>query len=853
MRTVVLRGLAMRKLRSVLTGLAIVLGVAMISGTFVLTDQIRGAFNDLFLQGNKGIATVVKPREAFADMTGLTTAPELPQTLIGRITSVPGVAGVAGERDDQGLLVVDGKAITPVAGYPALVISATPGVGTGTTVERGRWPRAVNEVAVPDALAKSHHLFLGQEAALATATGLKAVVITGIVKFPASVGGSVFVMDTLAASQRWFDKPGLVSRIVVSARPGVSDEQLTGRVRAALAGRSATVLTGIQDAKDNAKDINDALGKILTPALLVFGLIAMFVGAFIIFNTFTITVAQRVRELALLGSLGATPGQLRRGVLAEAAVIGVGASVLGVFAGFGIAVGMAGLFDLVGYGLPTRTPSMSAGGALQALLVGLVVTLAASAAPARRAMRVPPIVALHEGATMPPGRLARWSWLFALLLALGGGAAIVGGFSSGVAPSQRLAAIGLGALLVFLAAAALGKYIVSPVARAVGWPLERLAGITGRMARENTTRNRSRTAITAAALMVGLALVVFVSVLAEGLKTSIRDAAHGSLRADVVVQSSTFSRLPAGTLPTVRATDGISLATGIYVEEARDQHNRSVQLAGVEPTQLSQLFKFDWKQGTAQAFLSLGAHDAAVDANTATARGWKLGDRIVMRSRVGHVVPFTIRAIFDSEQGAMTGFFVSLAGYRQLVSTTVLEPIQILAKSSQGVAASIAATRLDQALTAQYPLAEARTLDEFIGNIEKQLNTIVYLFYALLSVSVLISLFGIVNTLVLSIFERTREIGMLQAIGQTQWQLRWMIVDESVITAVIGTVMGVIAGLMLAFLISLGLRDQGVTFSVPLIQLVTLVVLAVLAGMLAAIFPARRAARLDVLEALHYE
>jgi putative ABC transport system permease protein len=849
---IALRGLATRKLRSALTILAIVLGVAMISGTFTLTNQINGAFDDIFQQSNKGIDTVVSPKKAFDSNNGQEVALELPQSLVATVGAVPGVAKVAGDRSDQGVLVVNGKALKPTGGAPAIVATHNDGFAISTKVVEGAFPATDTEVAVDKKLADEHHLRVGEDAAMATNQGLQPVKIVGIVKFPAATGGATFILDTLAASQKWFDKPGQVSRIVAAAQPGISQDELTRRVRAALAGQNVEVKTGVQDAKDDAKDINDAIGGFLTPALLAFGFVAVFVGAFIIFNTFTITVAQRLREFALLRTLGASRRQVLRSVIVEALLIGLAASLIGIAAGFLVAIGIGALFDAIGFGIPTRSAQLTTNAVVWSLVVGIGVTLVASLVPARRATRIPPIAALREGAELPHGRFYRWSWILAILLALGGAALIVNGFSSNGTTSQRLLGMGLGALLVFIGVAMTARYAVPALARVIGWPIERIAGTTGRLARENASRNPSRTAITSAALMIGLALVVFVSVVADGLKSSIRDAVRGSLRADVLVQSSTFGRLPGQVVPAVQNVDGIKLATGFYTESVKDQRNHSLGLVGVVPNQLDQMYSIKVKQGTLADFEAIGRTDgAAVDAQTAKDRGWKLGSVVKVHTQAGRSGSFTIRAIYDDVRGTFTGFLVDRSAFDRISTNRDVD--QVLALAKNGVSADTAAANVKAALAKQYPLADAKTSDQLVQDIENSVNTLVYLLYALLSMAVVISLFGIVNTLVLSIFERTREIGMLRAIGETRWQLRWMITHESIITAVIGGVLGIIVGLFFGYVISKGLENQGVTFAVPIGQIVVFAIAAVIAGLISAIFPARRAAKLDVLQALQYE
>ena len=486
-----------------------------------------------------------------------------------------------------------------------------------------------------------------------------------------------------------------------------------------------------------------------------------------------------------------------------------------------------------------------------ALVVGVGVTLVASIGPARRATKIPPIAALREGAVLPRGRLARFAPAFAVVIILAGLALIVQGFSGSGSVSQRLLGMGIGALLVFVAVSMLARYVVRPVARALGWPLERLAGTTGRLARENAMRNPARTARTAAALMIGLGLVVFVSVFAQGLKDGFRSAVLGSLRGNVVMQSSTFLPMPANVVKVVKSDPGISIVSPITSDDARLDGHGSHQVSEIVPSTFSRVWKTKWVHGSDATYASLGRSGAVVDSSLAKGQKLHVGSRFTLQTRSGGKATYTLRGIYNGDNSTLTGFIVAPPGFEAI--STNRDPDIVLGQTTSGTDPEAVVKRVGLTLQKSYPIVEIKTSNQFVQSQLDNLNKIIYLLYALLAMSVIISLFGIVNSLVLSIFERTREIGMLRAIGLSRRQTRRMVRYESVITSVIGGILGTIVGLFFGWVMAKGLENEGIQFAVPVGQLIIFLVVAAIAGVLAAILPARRASRVKVLEALAYE
>lgn len=845
----ILAGLRQRKLRAALTAIAILLGVAMVTGTLVLTSQITRAFDEIFQAANIGVDVRVSPRTDFEG--GLQSVPTLPESLVATVAQVDGVQKAAPEVAALGSPVVNGEYVQST-GAPSFVFSLTPDPFRATQLASGSYPARDGEVAVNEGLASSQGLSPGSRLGIATRTGVKQVTLTGTVTFAnvSSIGGTTIVIATKDDVQRWFGLEGKVNSIAVQAAPGVAPQVLARRIAAALPA-NVEVRTGQQDAADQAQQTTEAINTFLRPALLAFGVIALFVGAFIIFNTFSITVAQRLRELGLLRTIGASRRQVMTSVVGEAFVIGLVAGLVGLVAGYGFAALLVWVFDtFLPGGIPVAGAQLSWRIALTALLVGVLVSVVAALIPALRASRVPPVAALREGTEIPRGRLSRFTPVLAGLLTIGGVVLIVLGLNSEAQATQRLLVMALGALLVFFAIGGLLRYLVPGLSRVIGWPLERLPGASGSLARQNATRNPSRTAATAAALMIGIGLVSFVAVFAQGLKASVTGAIDTTLRGDLIVSGKSFQPIPAASVAAVRATPGVSDVVSVLTDGARTADGGRATVFGLDPQAAARGLSFEWVDGSQDALRDLGPGEAVVEQDLADQEGVGVGGTVRVRTSTGDTAAYRVAGVFRDRILFEGGAIVSQAGFARVF--TARDPIFVLATVQPGQDPVAVKDAVATALT-PFPVAEVRTNAEYRDEISSRVDSILYLLYVLLAMSVVISLFGIVNTLVLSITERTREIGMLRAIGLTRSQLRRMVRYESVITSGIGGVIGVILGVVLAWVFSLGLRDEGILFRIPWTQLVIFVVVAVLAGVLAAVLPARRAAKLDPLDALHYE
>jgi putative ABC transport system permease protein len=737
---------------------------------------------------------------------------------------------------------------------PNFAASYAPEPFGGFDYVEGRPPRTSEEAAIDRHTARKEGYGIGERVTVAGQTPRKRLRIVGIAKFGNvdSLAGAAVVVVTLPEAQRLTGRTGKLDQIDLTVAEGVTPEQLRDRL-ARVMPRTVVVRTSKDNATEQANQIQADLGFIKT-ALFVFAGVALFVGAFMIFNTFSITVAQRMREFAMLRTLGATRRQVLSSVVAEALLVGLVASAIGVLAGLALAPGLQGLFRAFEIELPTGGTVFEARTAIVPLILGALVTLAASLAPALRATRVPPVAALREGAVLPAGRRARLREPLAALLVLGGlGVLSYGVFGDAGGGNAVAGLLGAGAALIFLGVALASSRLVRPLAGAVGRPLERVRGLTARLARENATRNPARTAGTAAALMIGLGLVSFVTVFAAGVRESVEGAIDKGIKSELVLQNTdSFSPIPAAAGIAATRLDGVEYSTPLRFTKGKTAGiDGTFYVTGVEPRLGSRVFKLDWQHGSDATLAGLGRHEIAADKNWAEDHDIEVGDVIRVTTPRGRQVALTVRGTFKDRVDFGGAFVAPLAtverdfGQRKDGFTLI--------KLTDGADGEKVRRGVENLLDARFPSVEVRTKEQFKEDQAEGINQLLGLIYVLLSLSVIVSLFGIVNTLVLSIHERTRELGLLRAIGASRAHVRRIVRYEAVITALIGASLGMVLGLFFAFVISRPLEKEGFVLSYPVGTLLVLMVLAALAGVLAAITPARRASRLDVLEALAYE
>ncbi len=850
-----IRGLLSRKLRTALTALAIVLGVAMISGTYVLTDSIDQAFDKIFTDIRKGSSAVISGKSAFdlTDGSGV-TEPTFDESLLPTVQKLSGVAEAEGSVDSDATQFIgsDGKAVV-FGGAPNLGFSIANGESAFNplTLVEGAWP-GPDEVVVDKETASKEDFAVGETVGVQAEGPIQRMKVSGIVQFSSglTIGGATLAGFDLATAQRIMGKEGQLDEIAVAAKPDVTDPELVRQIEEVLP-PGTQVKTAAQQVEADAADTNEFI-SFLQGFLLAFGGIALFVGAFVIANSLSITIAQRTRELATLRTLGASRRQVLGSIFIESLVVGVVASVIGLFLGLLLAKGLFWLFDAVGFTLPNTGLVFEARTVVVALLAGILVTLIASMRPAIRATRVPPIAAVREGATLPPGRFARFRGIGAALIALLGFAALLYGlFGSGLDTTQILIWMGLGALLIFLGVALLSARLVRPLAQVLGWPAARFGGAAGALARDNARRNPQRTGSTAAALMIGLALVTLVATLAAGIVQTFRGAVDDLWKnsdSDYgITAQNNFSPIPIAAAEAAAKAPGVESIMNVRAGQAL-VFGSATNVTAVDPTARENI-ALSWKEGSQDVLAELGADGAFVDDGFADDHDLRVGSPVELTFPNGDRATYTVKGIFDPPTGGSP--FGSVTISTSAWDEHVENPRNLYSfVAMRGDVTDENTQALETALV-DFPNAKVQTRQEFIDNQISGLNSVLNILYVLLALSVLVSLFGIVNTLVLTVFERTREIGMLRAIGMTRRQIRRMIRHESVITALIGAAIGIVLGIVLAVLLIA--RVDFIDFAFPTFQIVIFVVAAILVGVVAAIFPARRAAKLDPLEAISYE
>ena len=849
---VALSGLLGRKLRTALTALAIVLGVAMVSGTLVLTDSIDKAFNFIFTDVRQGSDAVISGKSPIDITQGQGSfAPTVPASLLAKVRALPNVADAEGSVGGEAHLIDQkGKSIV-FGGAPNLgfSISRPDSPFNVLTLVNGAWPKT-DEVVIDSNTASKKHLSVGGQIGVEAEGPAQQFRISGIVKFgsASALGGATLAGFDLPTAQKLFQKPGRFDEISIARKQGSTDTQLLQEVRSILT-PDAQVRTGTGQAKEDAKQTNSFI-TFLRGFLLAFGGIALFVGSFVIANSLSITIAQRTREFATVRTLGASRRQVLISIVIEALVMGILAAVTGLFAGLGLAKGLFRLFTAVGFTLPNSGIVFGTSTIVIALAAGIVVTLVASLRPAIRATRVPPIAAVREGATLPVSRFHRFRTLGATVTtALGFASLAYGLFAPHLGTKSLLAFMGIGALLIFIGVAMLSERAIGPLAWALGWPTTRIGGAAGALARDNARRNPQRTASTAAALMIGLALVTLVAVLAAGITSSFRGAVDRIWQDAnyAITAQNNFTPIPPAAADAAAKSPIVQAVGNVRTGDVA-AFGKSFFATAVNPPS-STMFHLDWVDGSQETMASLGDDGAFVDKGYAKAHRLVIGSPVTLTFATGARKAFKLKGIFDPPAGGSPFGRVTISQATWDKYNPNPRNLYTFLRV-RGGESEANLKQLEVSLKA-FPNAKVQTREQFIDNQISGLSSVLNILYVLLALSVIVSLFGIVNTLVLTVFERTREIGMLRAIGMTRRQVRRMIRAESVITALIGGVLGIALGIVLGGL--LVARVDFIEFSLPVTSLIVFAFMTIVVGILAAIFPARRAARLNVLEALQYE
>jgi putative ABC transport system permease protein len=845
-----LRGMLERRARTAFTLLAVVLGVALIAGTLVLTDTISKSFDALVATAGENVDVKVLAPGGDDQLDGASLV-TFPAALQDRVRGVDGVEAAAGSIRQAPVTVVDadGDRVGPTSGAPTLAFSAVP-ARFDPFEYRGRAPRTDGEMAISTVAAEDAGVRLGDRLRVQGVDRPRAYEVVGLVTFggAGSIAGAALSVFSLAEVQALVGTPGELTELDVQAQDGLTQAELKRRVSAAV-GVAGLVRTGDEDAAATSAELSDIL-RYLTLGLLSFGVIALLVGCFVIFNTFSITVAQRIREFGMLRTIGASRRQVMGAVVLEALLVGVVGSVLGLLAGIGLAPLLRGLFALAGFDLPGTALVIAPRTVAVALVLGTLATVLSSLVPALRATRVSPMDAMRTGAVTPPrGRRRRTLAVECGVAGLGLVLMLVGLFA-GLATSTALTLLGIGAVLVFVGVGMLSPVLVAPLASVIGRPLAATGGIAAKMARGNAVRAPGRTAGTAAALMVGVALVAFVAIFVNGFKASFSGAFEDAVTADfVVIDPSGLT--PETVAPAAAGLDGVRTASNLRIGRGRLVSGKEVVLAGLDPMAAPDVVEVGWVDGSDDRLRALGSRDAMLEEAFADERGLRTGSALVVRTPTEEPIRFVVRGTFEDRGRLLGDLVVPEATLRDRFGARTV--LATLVAAEPGARSAEVGAALGGLLDRDFPTLEAQTRGEFIDSQVGSINAILYVFYALLALSVVIALFGIVNTLALSVYERTRELGLLRAIGASRRQVRQVVRGEAIITAVMGAVLGVSIGVLFGVLVSRPLGSEGFVLALPYATLVVLVVLGALAGVLAAVVPARKASRVDVLDALMHQ
>jgi putative ABC transport system permease protein len=836
MRKVTLKGLLAHKLRLALTALAIVLGVTFVSGTFVLTDTLQNTFSTLFSSVYQKIDFQVRGTPQFGSDSANAVRNPISQSLLTTIRAVPGVQAAEGEVEGYAQFVAhDGKPIqTGGAGTLGLEFDPDPQL-SNLHVISGRAPSSASDVVMDAGTAQKYHFAVGQPVRILFNGFARTFTISGIAQFGTAdnLAGATLAAFTIPTAQQVMGEPGQFDDINVVAQANAAPaavQQAIARVLPA----GVEVITGKTLVNQSTTSVSQALSFFST-ALLVFAFISLFVGAFTIYNTFSIIVGQRTRELALLRIVGASRRQVFRSVLAEAAIVGFISSVIGLGLGVLAAIGLEALLKGFGITLPSGSLVFSPRTVVVGLAVGVGVTVVSAIGPARNAVRIPPIAALSDQLSGDAGSLRRrFSWGAAVAVA--GLALLAIGLVKPV-----IIAVGIGAVGIFIGVAMLSPAVARPLSSVIGRPLARLLRISGQLGRENSMRSPRRTAQTASALMVGLALVAAIAVFGASLSRSATSSVDDAISANLLVTTGNGAGgFSDALVAKAAAVPGVTESTAVYGGQFEIRGVIS-SLTAVATAHLSDTAILRMTAGSA-ADLSQG--QLLIDSTTAKQDHLSVGDTVPVKFARTGAGTMTIGGIFNAN--ALIGKYLVSAPFYISHFTQPL-PGAILLRTN----GSAATTRAVTNAMAADPNAQVQTKAQFEHQQVASVNQLLGLVYALLALAVLIALIGIVNTLMLSVFERTREIGLLRAVGMKRRQVRAMIRSEAVILAIFGAIIGIVIGTGMGLALVSSLRQQGITQTVvPWTSLVIFLVLAAVLGLVAATWPARRAARLDVLAAI---
>lgn len=843
MRRVALRNLAANRVRLVLTLVAVVLGTAFVSGSFVFTDTLHRAFDGVFSDVAEGVDVQVS-----ADRRGGSGVPEDYADIVRRL---PHVETVTSQVSGPVVLVdADGKPVQS-GGAPSRGMAYTPPedlLGTPTTNVDGRPPSAAGDISINDGAARAAGLHVGDRTrVLIPASGLHDVTVTGIYSTPTDTGGFVGVEFSPDQARALFTDGSHVASLEVAAKPGTSADTLRVEIAEALPDSpEMRVETGAEVRERIQSQLDDAL-RFVNYFLFAFGAIALLAGTFIIYNTFAMIVAQRLRELALLRAIGASRRQLRRSVLGEAAVVGLVGSAIGIALGIALAFGLRAALNAADLGLPRGPLAISWRTIVTALAIGLVVTVASAWAPARRAAAIAPVIAMRAGFTDTGSSLRRRTVAGGIGIVAGAAALLIGAAARTTPVAASV--VGAGGAAMLIGVVLVSPALSTPTLRVFGAPVARVFGATGRLALTNATRNPRRTAATGFALTLGVMLVTMIAVFGASARSSVDALIDTGVRADYVLTGVGRTGVPPGAAEAAARAPGVGEVVRFH--PVRAELGDSVSGDGEKMTGLAasgpiaDLLHLDMVSGTPD----VGGDGMLVSADAAAERGWHVGDAVRLTGPDGSVTGNTVRGVYQP-QPAIGAWIIGDAAYRVLIPELARSDILVLVGNAPGAAPADVRAALTAA-TDPYLVVQVQDLTEFQGEQAAQIDQMLAVLYGLLALAVVIAVLGIVNTLALSVVERRREIGMLRAIGTHRGQVRRTIYIESTLIAVYGAALGIALGLAFGAAFVYALRNEGIDhLAIPWGQVIAMLIASGAAGVIAALWPAARAARTDPLQAI---
>lgn len=849
MLRVTLRNLVARKVRLLLSAFAIVLGVAFVAGSFIFTDALGGAFNGI-IKGTTADVEVTPEGIELVESSGQDSR-TIPASVVDDLTELAEVESAAGIDQMTGVYIVsaEGKLVGG-NGPPGLAFNVSDVEAiTGDkilTLSSGELPTGPGEINLDIATAAKAGYTVGDDVKLITpgAEPTMTAELTGLVKFGSEgglVGATVTIFEEDAIQELFFEGQDVYTSISLTAAEGVSQEQLRDAAKTVLP-EGLTAQTGDQVAKDGEEAIGEILGFIST-FLLVFAAVSMVVGTFLIINTFSILVAQRSRELALLRAMGASRRQVNRAVLLEAFVIGLIGSTVGLAAGFFLAIGLKALFAAFGLNLGSAPMPIEPRTVVVSYVVGILVTMIAAYLPARRASRIAPVQAMRDDVALPETSLRR-RFLVGTVMVLGGIGLMVAGFAG--SGGQGLSLIGLGMLAILVGVALMAPILGRPIIHALGAVYRRLFGTVGTLATQNSLRNPRRTAATASALMVGLTLVALMAILGQSASASTDKAINESLTADLVVSNVVGDSFSTTFADEIREVDGVEAVAQFRYAFPRIEGSQA-WVGAADPRDLSTALDIPMAAGQLN---DLKDGSALVSSTEAKGKGLSIGDTFEMKFDAGSQ-KFTVAGIFPAGGTLPANYLTTLGSFNK---AKVEERDALLYISKEPSASEAEVRREIDAVLEDVVTVTLKNQQEYADEQKGQINTFLNIIYALLGLAVIIAVLGIINTLALSVIERTREVGLLRAVGMSRKQLRRMVRLESVAIAVLGAVLGVVMGIAFGIALQRAIADDGVdVLAIPWLRLGIFVLVAAFVGVLAAVLPARRAAKLNVLDAITTE